>query len=142
MTTQAAVQAVPTTAREWQSKPPGAPQAAVLALVKVIQEGRIGFTYHAPDQIDFEWNKDAVGEVMQAVFEADFDLVIANWIADLIYDAGTDSTKLLKYHPDVSKAHSEWQAAEDRYNAIFRSDDEESLHFDNLDRAKDLRGAA
>jgi hypothetical protein len=116
--------------------------AAVAAISRIVGEGRIGFTYHAPDQIDFEWSKEALGEVMQAVFEADHDLVIANWIADLLYDAGTNSTTLLAGHPDLPKAADKWQADEDRYSAIFRSDDDESLYFDNIDRAKDMRGVA
>lgn len=136
------LKALPTPARNWQQKPPGAAQAAVLALLKIIQQGRIGFTFHAPDEIDFEWTKEAVGEVLGAVFEADKDLVIANWITDLIYDAGTTSTELLRWHPDHRKEADKWQADEDRHNAIFRSDDDEDRHFDNIERARDMRGAA
>ena len=98
--------ATPTKALDWQQKPPGAAQAAVLALLKIIQQGRIGMTFHAPDQIEFEWTKEAVGEVLGAVFEADKDLVIANWIADLLRDAGVGSTELLKWHPDYRKART------------------------------------
>ena len=136
------IKALPTSAREWKQKPPSAAHAAVLALLKIVQEGRIDFVYHAPDQIDLEWTKEAVAEVMAAVFEADRELVIANWITDLIYDAGTNSTDLLKWHPRIKNAADKWQAEEDRYNSVFRSDDEEDRHFDNADRAKDVRGAA
>lgn len=139
---QPALKALPAPAREWQTKPPGAPQAAVLALLRIVQEGRIGFTYHGPDQIDFEWTKEAVGEVLGAVFEADKDLVIANWIADLLHDAGTGSTELLKWHPDHAKAKRKWQAGDDYANSPFPSDDAEHKHFDDQDRAKDLRGVA
>ena len=133
--------ATPTKARDWQQKPPGAAQAAVLALLKIIQQGRIGFTFHAPDQIDFEWTKEAVGEVLGAVFEADHDLVIANWIADLLHDAGTDSTKLLQWHPDYRKALLAYEASEDSINSPFPSDEVEDRFFDDADRVADMRAA-
>jgi hypothetical protein len=122
-------------------KPSPASIAAVLALSKIISEGRVGMIYFAPDDMQIDWTPEAVAEVVTAVLTADRELVLGNWILDLLLDAGAKPDNMLKDHPDYERATKHWQAQEAYINEPFHSDDAEALHFDNIERNNDVRAS-
>jgi hypothetical protein len=119
-------------------KPSPASIAAVLALSKIISEGRVGMIYFAPDDMQIDWTPEAVAEVVTAVLTADRDLVLGNWILDLLHESGVSANDFLAFHPNHDAEHAKWEALEVFINEPFENDETEHLHFDNIERAEDM----
>jgi len=89
---------------------PGPLEIAVTAKVaELIQNGEVGIDYRDSDDCEIVWNLAALQEVIAIVYALDKELILANWIDDLIYRVAKPCD-LLVDHPDYDRAKAEAEA--------------------------------